>query len=174
MKKRGMIVLAAMGLSLVACGSGDGGGDGVASLGTTDGTATDSASESDGAATDTGADADGAALEAPEDIEEAMALFQECMEDRGVETPDGVVVSGDGDETIAVGAGPVDVFNGNDGSDGGSVPDDPDANSDDAPLTTTRPTTGHGWGRLRSTSRSSRRPTRRVAATWRMRRRSST
>ena len=38
MRKRSMIVLAAMGVSLVACGSSDGGGDGVASLGTTDGT----------------------------------------------------------------------------------------------------------------------------------------
>ena len=80
-----MIVLAAMGLSLVACGSSDGGGDGVASLGTTrrHGQRRPNQTTRDRPA----ADADGAALEAPEDIEEAMALFQECMEDHGVEMP---------------------------------------------------------------------------------------
>ncbi|MET0663206.1 MAG: hypothetical protein ABWZ42_08750 [Ilumatobacteraceae bacterium] len=133
MRKRSVIVLAAIGMSLVACGSSDRGGDGVASLGTTPGT------DADGADRDSSG-ADAAALEAPEDIEEAMALFQACMEDHGVEMPTGVAVSRDGDETIAVGGGgPVVVFNGNDGTpdgdddgddDGDAPPQDGSANDD--------------------------------------------
>jgi hypothetical protein len=119
-----MIVLAAMGVALVGCGSGDGGGDGVASLGTTDGTV----SESEGAT----ADADDAALEAPEDIEEAMDLFQRCMEDHGVETPEGVVVSRDGEESIAVGGAPPMVFDSTNDADGDTPPVDDDEASEGA------------------------------------------
>jgi len=125
MRKRSVIVLAAIGMLLGACGSSDGDGDGVASLGTTPGTDVDGADVE-------GADVEEVALEAPEDIEEAMALFQACMEDHGVETPTGVAVSRDGDETIAVGGdGPVVVFNDAPPQDGGD--DDGDDGAEVAP-----------------------------------------
>jgi len=125
MRKRSVIILAAIGMSLVACGSSDGDGDGVASLGTPP--------ETDGSGADADdSRADEAALEAPEDIEEAMELFQTCMEDHGVEMPTGVTVSRDGDETIAVGGGgPVVVFNGDDDGDAPPQDDDSNDNGDD-------------------------------------------
>lgn len=115
MRKRNVIVLvAATGLWLAACGSSEGNGGGVASLGTSTGTVAG------------GAEADEATLEAPEDPQEAMALFQECMEDQGIEMPESVAVTRDGDATIAVGGGPLVISNDNGGGDSGDGAADED------------------------------------------------
>src|SRR6187402_2848978 len=107
MNKRNVIAIVVIGLSLAACGSSDGAGDGVASLGTTVETTTD----------DANGDANEVALEAPEDPEEAFALFQECMEDHGVDMPASVTVTRGGDEQIAVG-GPLVISSDDGGPDG--------------------------------------------------------
>lgn len=112
MNKWSVIVLAALGLTMVACGSsGDGAGDGVASLGTSNGTVADDGS----------GDAEGVALEAPEDPEEAMELFQQCMEDQGIDMPAAVTVTRGGDQSIAVGGAPLVISGGE-----GPPPDDDD------------------------------------------------
>jgi predicted small secreted protein len=113
MNKRNVIAVVVIGLTLAACGSSDGGGEGVASLGTTVDTVDD----------DAGGGADGVALEAPEDPEEAFALFQACMEEHGVDMPASVTVTRDGDQKIAVG-GPLVISSDDNGPDGGAPPDD--------------------------------------------------
>jgi hypothetical protein len=84
-------------VALAACGSdasGAGDADGVASLRDT---SEQPASVGDSQETSTG---DGE-LEAPEDPEEAFALFNECLEEHGVDPGEGFMVAG-GETAIAV------------------------------------------------------------------------
>lgn len=97
-------VLAGACVALAACGSGEGtaSNDGVASLDTgTDDTGTDD--------TDTSDEGD-VELDAPADPEEAMALFQSCMTDHGVEGGGFAIAtrSGSDGEMIEVGSDPLD------------------------------------------------------------------
>ena len=127
--------LACLALVGAACGADDTGtasdnaaDDGVASL-RDDGSDTggDGSEEATGEATG-GATGDDAELEAPEDPEEAFALFNDCLEEHGVDPGDGFTVAG-GDTAIAVapvdggadgpGSGPRDqVFVAGEGPDG--------------------------------------------------------
>lgn len=96
------VVVALVGLVLTAaaCGAedhGDGAAvDGVASLRDA------SAEETDGETSDQAADStSGGELDAPEDPDEAFALFNECLEEHGVDVGDGFVVAG-GDVALDV------------------------------------------------------------------------
>jgi hypothetical protein len=96
-RRRAIVALSAVTLLVSACGSAgddDAQADAVASLrdvSTSDGATTDG---TDGSAEDT-------ELEAPDDLEEAMALYDQCLQDHGVDPGQGFVVSAGGD-TVAV------------------------------------------------------------------------
>jgi hypothetical protein len=97
-----LVALSVLTLIGGACGSADDDaqGDGVASLRDT---SEDGAATVDGsvpATADSSRD-DSSELEAPEDPEEAFALYDQCLQDHGVDPGDGFVVSGGGD-AIAV------------------------------------------------------------------------
>jgi hypothetical protein len=117
------LAAAAIACTLAACGSDvqeSGSGDGVASLrddGAPSASSSDTASTSDDE------------LEAPDDPEEAFSLFNECLEEHGIDPGEGFMV-GDGEAAIAVapaggaaGEGPSDqMFVAGEGPDG-SLPE---------------------------------------------------
>jgi len=115
---RALVALSVLTLIGGACGSADdddGLVDGVASLrdasddaaGTVDATA-DSSGE------------DSSALEAPEDPEEAFALYDQCLQDHGVDPGEGFVVNGGGD---AIAVAPADGAKPDSASADGAGPD---------------------------------------------------
>lgn len=91
-----------------ACGSAgddDARADGVASLrdlSTPDRAA--AADAADGSVGDTSSE-DSADLEAPDDLEAAMALYDQCLQDHGVDPGQGFVVTGGGDAVAVAPAG---------------------------------------------------------------------
>ena len=114
MRRRALVALSVLTLIGAACGSADDDdaqADGVASLRDASGEAetADAESNTDGAGGDATTDAttDDASseLEAPEDPEEAFALYDQCLQDHGVDPGEGFVVAGDGD---AVAVAPAD------------------------------------------------------------------
>jgi hypothetical protein len=104
MRRRALTALSVLTLIAGACGSADDDAqaDGVASL--RDATADGEPSTADGVVDGTSADAsaeESSELEAPEDPEEAFALYDQCLQDHGVDPGDGFAVAGEGD-AIAV------------------------------------------------------------------------
>jgi hypothetical protein len=119
---RSVVALCALTLVAAACGSADDGaqGDAVASL--RDLGSVDGASDADSATTDhadhdpassdpasgdsadTSVDgsSDDSSLEAPDDPEEAFALFDQCLQDHGVDPGEGPVFAGGDSNAIAV------------------------------------------------------------------------
>jgi hypothetical protein len=97
---RAAMAIAALTLGLVACGrdalESAAGVDDVASLGTEPDTTTDDTGTTDNTET-TGDDSDGA----PIDPDDAFLEYSECMRDHGIDMPDPVMVSADGN------AGPI-------------------------------------------------------------------
>lgn len=95
---RALVALSVLTLIGGACGStdDDAQGDGVASLREA---SNDDAATS--AATSDSSGEDSSALEAPDDPEEAFALYDQCLQDHGVDPGEGFVVNGGGD-AIAV------------------------------------------------------------------------
>ena len=105
MNKRNVIVLVVIGLSVAACGSSDGRGDGVASLGRR--------WKRHGPA-DANDAAPPRARWRRRRSSRRRSNFSRCMEDQGVDMPACVTVTRGGDQSIAVGGGPL-VISGDDG-----------------------------------------------------------
>jgi hypothetical protein len=117
-RRGALAALTVLTLITSACGSADDDdaqNDAVASLrdlSTPDEPGTDATSDATSDATTNDASADDSTeMEAPDDLDEAMALYDQCLQDHGVDPGDGFVVAGGGD-AIAVapaeGATPAD------------------------------------------------------------------
>ena len=129
-----LVALSIATLLASACGSAnddDGQADGVASL--RELSAADEViddGDEDTSRDDT-AEGDTGQLEAPDDLEQAMALYDQCLQDHGVDPGDGFVVAGNGDAVAVAPAGGAPA--------GGDAPDDQvfvyaeDANGNEIP-----------------------------------------
>jgi hypothetical protein len=121
--RRALVALSVLTLIGGACGSAaddDAQADGVASLRDASNDAEASADDTTGGATADSSSEDSSELEAPEDPEEAFALYDQCLQDHGVDPGEGFVVAGGGD-AIAVapadGAAPAGTNSDGDGPD---------------------------------------------------------
>ena len=95
--RRALVALSVLTLIGGACGSDaddDAQADGVASLRDASNDAEASADDTTAGATDTVSSEESSELEAPEDPEEAFALYDQCLQDHGVDPGEGFVVAG--------------------------------------------------------------------------------
>ena len=114
-RRGALVVISVVTLITTACGSADDDdaqADGVASLrdlSTPDEAADDATTDS----TPTGTSTDESAeLEAPDDLEAAMALYDQCLQDHGVDPGEGFIVAGAGDAVAVAPAGGVNAADG--------------------------------------------------------------
>ena len=111
-RRRMLVAISIVTLSVSACGSADDDeaqADGVASLRdlTTSDTATGDAPTNDAPTNDAASSSESSELEAPDDPEEAFALYDQCLQDHGVDPGEGFIVA-NGDAVAVAPAGGID------------------------------------------------------------------
>ena len=111
-RRRMLVAISIVTLSVSACGSADDDeaqADGVASLRdlTTSDTATGDAPTNDAPTNDAASSSESSELEAPDDPDEAFALYDQCLQDHGVDPGEGFIVA-NGDAVAVAPAGGID------------------------------------------------------------------